>query len=180
MATSLNFFSSAFCPVSVWNLYLFCNSKNRFCSGESAKGNLQKKEEIFVRIFIQERLAAWLVSVKLSFDKRGTRLSGGWNAENVIKMFNMGTDLTKPFEYLLATGNLNSKTGMTIPVGNKYVFLIVRLLNIVCPSVHRSRHAAEHRPLCCSRQTQLYPLPVSLPLCAQRGRLRQNEDHFGA
>lgn len=53
-----------------------------------------------------------MVSVKLSFDKRGSRLSGGWTAENVMKIFNMGTDLTKPFEYLLATGNLTSKTGM--------------------------------------------------------------------
>lgn len=61
-------------------------------------------------------MAAWLVSVKLSFDKRGSRLSGGWSAENVMKIFNMGTDLTKPFEYLLATGNLNSKTGMAIRV----------------------------------------------------------------
>lgn len=55
-------------------------------------------------------MAAWLVSVKLSFDKKG-RLSGAWNAENVMKIFNMGTELTKPFEYLLATGNLSSKTG---------------------------------------------------------------------
>ena len=62
----------------------------------------------------QERLAAWLASVKLSFDKKGSRISGGWSAENVIKIFNMGTDLTKPFEYLLATGNLNSKTGQTV------------------------------------------------------------------
>lgn len=59
-------------------------------------------------------MTAWLVSVKLSFDKRGSRLSGGWSAENVMKIFNMGTDLTKPFEYLLATGNLNSKTGMAL------------------------------------------------------------------
>ncbi len=57
-------------------------------------------------------MAAWLVSVKLSFDKRGSRLSGGWTAENLIKIFNTGTDVTKPFEYLLATGNLHSKTGM--------------------------------------------------------------------
>lgn len=58
----------------------------------------------------QERLTAWLVSVKLAFDKRGSKLSG-LHAENLMKIFNMGTDLTRPFEYLLATGNLNSKTG---------------------------------------------------------------------
>lgn len=59
-------------------------------------------------------MSAWLISVKLAFDKRGSRLSGAWTAENVMKIFNMGTDLTKPFEYLLATGNLNSKTGMDV------------------------------------------------------------------
>ncbi|XP_028983272.1 DNA-directed RNA polymerase I subunit RPA2 [Betta splendens] len=63
-------------------------------------------------MFLKERLSAWLQSVKLSFDKRGSRLSGGWTAENVMKIFNMGTDVTKPFEYLLATGNLSSKTGL--------------------------------------------------------------------
>lgn len=55
-------------------------------------------------------MAAWLVSVKLSFSKKGSRLTG-LSAENVMKIFNWGTDLTKPFEYLLATGNLVSKTG---------------------------------------------------------------------
>lgn len=53
-------------------------------------------------------------SVKLSFEKRGSRLKGGWTPENVIKIFNMGSDLTKPFEYLLATGNLASKTGTAV------------------------------------------------------------------
>ena len=59
-------------------------------------------------------MSAWLQSVKLSFEKRGSRLSTVWTAENVIKIFNMGTDLTKPFEYLLATGNLSSKTGIVL------------------------------------------------------------------
>lgn len=59
-------------------------------------------------------MAAWLVSVKLSFDRRGSKLSGGWNPENIIKIFNMGSDVTNPFEYLLATGNLSSKTGMAM------------------------------------------------------------------
>lgn len=63
-------------------------------------------------------MAAWLVSVKLSFDKRG-RQGAAWTAENMMKMFNKGTDLTKPFEYLLATGNLNSKTGLVIKVKKK-------------------------------------------------------------
>ncbi|XP_054646633.1 DNA-directed RNA polymerase I subunit RPA2 [Dunckerocampus dactyliophorus] len=63
-------------------------------------------------MFLKERMLAWLVSVKLSFDKRGSRMNGGWSADNIMKIFNMGTDLTKPFEYLLATGNLSSKTGL--------------------------------------------------------------------
>uniref|UniRef100_A0A1A8I9F1 DNA-directed RNA polymerase subunit beta n=1 Tax=Nothobranchius kuhntae TaxID=321403 RepID=A0A1A8I9F1_NOTKU len=63
-------------------------------------------------MFLKERLTAWLVSVKLSFDKRGSKLSGAWTTESVMKMLNMGSDLTKPFEYLLATGNLHSKTGL--------------------------------------------------------------------
>ncbi|XP_069001311.1 DNA-directed RNA polymerase I subunit RPA2 [Embiotoca jacksoni] len=63
-------------------------------------------------MFLKERLTAWLVSVKLAFDKRACNLTGRLLNENVMKMFNMGTDLTKPFEYLLATGNLHSKTGL--------------------------------------------------------------------
>lgn len=64
-------------------------------------------------VFPQERMTAWLVSVKLSFDKRGSKVCArGWSTESVIKMLNMGSDVTKPFEYLLATGNLNSKTGV--------------------------------------------------------------------
>uniref|UniRef100_A0AAQ5YB35 DNA-directed RNA polymerase subunit beta n=1 Tax=Amphiprion ocellaris TaxID=80972 RepID=A0AAQ5YB35_AMPOC len=63
-------------------------------------------------MFLKEKLTAWLVSVKLSFDKRGSKLAAGCTTENVMKMFNTGSDLTKPFEYLLATGNLHSKTGL--------------------------------------------------------------------
>lgn len=57
-------------------------------------------------------MAAWLVSVKLAFEKKAARLNLAWSAENVMKIFNMGTDITKSFEYLLATGNLSSKSGM--------------------------------------------------------------------
>lgn len=63
-------------------------------------------------MFLKEKLTAWLASVKLAFDKRGSKLSGGWSPENVMKLLSMGSDLTKPFEYLLATGNLHSKTGL--------------------------------------------------------------------
>ncbi|XP_027863285.1 DNA-directed RNA polymerase I subunit RPA2 isoform X1 [Xiphophorus couchianus] len=63
-------------------------------------------------MFLKERLTAWLTSVKLSFDKRGSKLTGELSTENVMKLLTMGSDLTKPFEYLLATGNLHSKTGL--------------------------------------------------------------------
>lgn len=57
-------------------------------------------------------MAAWLESVKLACEKKGTRLNLGWSAEGAMKVFNMGTDVSKAFEYLLATGNLSSKSGM--------------------------------------------------------------------
>ncbi|XP_061634769.1 DNA-directed RNA polymerase I subunit RPA2 [Phyllopteryx taeniolatus] len=63
-------------------------------------------------MFLKERMSAWLVSIKLAFEKRGSRLRGGWTSVNVMKMFNLGNDLTKYFEYLLATGNLSSKSGL--------------------------------------------------------------------
>ncbi|XP_037533679.1 DNA-directed RNA polymerase I subunit RPA2 [Nematolebias whitei] len=63
-------------------------------------------------MFLKERLTAWLVSVKLSFNKRGSKVTGSWSTENMIRMLNLGSDVTKSFEYLLATGNLHSKTGL--------------------------------------------------------------------
>lgn len=59
-------------------------------------------------------MTSWLVSVKLAFNKRASRLNGGWTPENMMKLFNLGTDVTRSFEYLLATGNVTSKTGPSI------------------------------------------------------------------
>lgn len=59
----------------------------------------------------QEKMEAWLMSVKLVLDKRMQKLAE-LSAENLVKAFSRAPDLTKPFEYLLATGNLQSKTGM--------------------------------------------------------------------
>lgn len=58
-------------------------------------------------------MTGWLVSVKLAMDKRAQRFAG-LTSDNLAKIFNMGTDLTKAFEYLLATGNLVSKTGIVM------------------------------------------------------------------
>lgn len=53
----------------------------------------------------------WLVSIKIALDKRAQKTNVSINNENLLKIFSMGSELTKPFEYLLATGNLRSKTG---------------------------------------------------------------------
>uniref|UniRef100_A0A673I179 DNA-directed RNA polymerase subunit beta n=1 Tax=Sinocyclocheilus rhinocerous TaxID=307959 RepID=A0A673I179_9TELE len=58
-----------------------------------------------------EKMAGWFVSVKLSLDKRSQRV-GGLTSDSMTRLFNTGTDLTRAFEYLLATGNLQSKTGL--------------------------------------------------------------------
>lgn len=58
-------------------------------------------------------MAGWLVSVKYAMDKRSEKL-GALTGDTITKIFNKATDLTKAFEYLLATGNLQSKTGMKL------------------------------------------------------------------
>uniref|UniRef100_A0A673HXS5 DNA-directed RNA polymerase subunit beta n=1 Tax=Sinocyclocheilus rhinocerous TaxID=307959 RepID=A0A673HXS5_9TELE len=62
-------------------------------------------------LYIAEKMAGWFVSVKLSLDKRSQRV-GGLTSDSMTRLFNTGTDLTRAFEYLLATGNLQSKTGL--------------------------------------------------------------------
>lgn len=59
----------------------------------------------------QERLENWLQSVKFVLEKRTEKADININADSLMKAFNMTTDVTKSFEYLLATGNLRSKTG---------------------------------------------------------------------
>lgn len=56
-------------------------------------------------------MAAWLVSVKLACEKKAAKLNLCWSADSVMKIFNMAADISKSFEYLLATGNLSSKSG---------------------------------------------------------------------
>ncbi|XP_037663578.1 DNA-directed RNA polymerase I subunit RPA2 isoform X2 [Choloepus didactylus] len=63
-------------------------------------------------MFLKEKMEAWLVSVRIALEKKAQKTSVSVNTENMMKIFTMGTDLTKPFEYLLATGNLRSKTGL--------------------------------------------------------------------
>uniref|UniRef100_A0A672GJQ9 DNA-directed RNA polymerase subunit beta n=1 Tax=Salarias fasciatus TaxID=181472 RepID=A0A672GJQ9_SALFA len=81
-------------------------------------------------MFLKERMAAWLVSVKLSVDKRGSKLVSGWGAENMMRILNTGSDLTKAFEYLLATGNLNSRTGLGL-LQNTGLCVVADKLNFI-------------------------------------------------
>ncbi|CAL1577099.1 unnamed protein product [Knipowitschia caucasica] len=63
-------------------------------------------------MFMKERLITWMGTVKMSMEKRGSRLNTALTNESMMKILNMGTDVTKAFEYLLATGNLVSKSGL--------------------------------------------------------------------
>ncbi|XP_077463108.1 DNA-directed RNA polymerase I subunit RPA2 isoform X1 [Stigmatopora argus] len=81
-------------------------------------------------MYLKERMSAWLTSVQLTFEKRGGKVMGGWVPENIVKMFNKGTELTKPFEYLLATGNLSTKTGMGL-VQNTGLCVLADKLNFI-------------------------------------------------
>uniref|UniRef100_A0A2K5D6W7 DNA-directed RNA polymerase subunit beta n=1 Tax=Aotus nancymaae TaxID=37293 RepID=A0A2K5D6W7_AOTNA len=63
-------------------------------------------------MFLKEKLEGWLVSIKIAFDKKSQKTNVSMNTDNLMRIFTMGLDLTKPFEYLLATGNLRSKTGL--------------------------------------------------------------------
>lgn len=58
-------------------------------------------------------MAGWLVSFKRVLEKKSERL-GELTTNGLTKIFNMATDLTIAFEYMLATGNLQSKTGMKL------------------------------------------------------------------
>ncbi|XP_016417235.1 DNA-directed RNA polymerase I subunit RPA2 [Sinocyclocheilus rhinocerous] len=74
---------------------------------------IYRKELFFLPLgfALKEKMAGWFVSVKLSLDKRSQRV-GGLTSDSMTRLFNTGTDLTRAFEYLLATGNLQSKTGL--------------------------------------------------------------------
>ncbi|XP_069351215.1 DNA-directed RNA polymerase I subunit RPA2 isoform X1 [Eulemur rufifrons] len=63
-------------------------------------------------MFLKEKMEAWLVSIKMAFDKKAQKTNVSVNTDNLMKIFSLGSDLTKPFEYLFATGNLHSKTGL--------------------------------------------------------------------
>ncbi|XP_039594886.1 DNA-directed RNA polymerase I subunit RPA2 [Polypterus senegalus] len=63
-------------------------------------------------MFLKERMEAWLVSVKIAMEKKVQKTDVPLTSEGLMKVFNMGMEVTRAFEYLLATGNLRSKTGL--------------------------------------------------------------------
>ncbi|MGH0131111.1 UNVERIFIED_CONTAM: hypothetical protein FKN15_041994 [Acipenser sinensis] len=63
-------------------------------------------------MFLKEKMETWLQSLKIALDKKMQKSNITLNVESLMKLFNMGLDVTRPFEYLLATGNLRSKTGL--------------------------------------------------------------------
>ncbi|XP_020390740.2 DNA-directed RNA polymerase I subunit RPA2 isoform X1 [Rhincodon typus] len=63
-------------------------------------------------MFLKEKMEFWLQSTKLALDKKAQKGTIQINSENLMKVFNLVADLSRPFEYLLATGNLRSKTGL--------------------------------------------------------------------
>ncbi|XP_026551211.1 DNA-directed RNA polymerase I subunit RPA2 [Pseudonaja textilis] len=65
-------------------------------------------------MFLKEKMETWLHSVKLALDKKAQRSNVTITSENMIKILGMGIDLTRMLEYLLATGNLRSKSGRIV------------------------------------------------------------------
>ncbi|XP_030355304.1 DNA-directed RNA polymerase I subunit RPA2 isoform X3 [Strigops habroptila] len=103
--------------------YLLCMMTRKlyaFAKGECMEDNpdsLMNQEvltpgQLFL-MFLKERLESWLQSVKFVLEKRAEKADVSINADSLVKAFSLATDFTKPFEYLLATGNLRSKTGVT-------------------------------------------------------------------
>lgn len=112
-------------------------------------------------------MAGWLVSVKLAMDKRSEKL-GVLSMDTLTKTFNMATELTKAFEYMLATGKLQSKTGTKLVLqlaaliqsevqelmcGHRLLVCFIQffLKANICVFNPRSGHAAGLRTVCRGR-----------------------------
>ncbi|XP_075452458.1 DNA-directed RNA polymerase I subunit RPA2 [Ascaphus truei] len=63
-------------------------------------------------MFLKEKMEAWLFSTKINLDKKSQKKTLVLNTESIMKILGSTADLTKPCEYLMATGNLRSKTGL--------------------------------------------------------------------
>ncbi|KAG8550318.1 hypothetical protein GDO81_026649 [Engystomops pustulosus] len=65
-------------------------------------------------MFIKEKMEGWLLGVRINLEKKSQKTNVVLNADSIMKIFSFTADLTKQCEYLLATGNLASKTGLGV------------------------------------------------------------------
>ncbi|XP_056423537.1 DNA-directed RNA polymerase I subunit RPA2 [Hyla sarda] len=62
-------------------------------------------------MFLKEKMESWLVYARLTLEKRAQKTVFILNEENIMKIFGHTGDITSACEYLLATGNLRSRSG---------------------------------------------------------------------
>lgn len=65
----------------------------------------------FFFMFLKEKLEGWLVFIKIVFDKKVQKISVFMNIDNLMRIFIMGIDFIKLFEYFFVIGNLCFKIG---------------------------------------------------------------------
>lgn len=80
--------------------------------------------------FIKEKMEGWLLGVKMGLDKKAYKPSDALTTESLLRTFNRTSDLTSVFEYLLATGNARTKTGLGM-LQNTGLSVVADKLNFV-------------------------------------------------
>ncbi|XP_040285570.1 DNA-directed RNA polymerase I subunit RPA2 [Bufo bufo] len=65
-------------------------------------------------MFLKEKMEVWLLGAKLTLEKKSQKSVLSLSTENMMRIFSSTTDITAPCEYMLATGNMRSKTGLGI------------------------------------------------------------------
>ncbi|XP_022087163.1 DNA-directed RNA polymerase I subunit RPA2-like [Acanthaster planci] len=87
------------------------------CSADNADSPMNQEVLLAGHLYqmvLKEKMESWLQNVKLTILKKANNSASNFiltkaNLDNVLKTV---SDLTRPMEYLLATGNLVSKTGL--------------------------------------------------------------------
>ncbi|XP_033639510.1 DNA-directed RNA polymerase I subunit RPA2-like [Asterias rubens] len=92
-----------------------------FARGHCASDNLDSpmNQEVLLaghlyQMVLKEKMQNWLVGLRYALEKKATNAATNFilNNASVSLAVRAVSDLTKPMEYLLATGNLASKTGL--------------------------------------------------------------------
>ncbi|KAG9484200.1 hypothetical protein GDO78_009880 [Eleutherodactylus coqui] len=101
------------CMLGYMTRKLFAHAKNE-CM-EDNPDSLMTQEVLtpgqLLLMFLKEKMENWLIGVKATLDKNPQRCEV-FSSENLVRLFNWTSDLTKACEYLLATGNLMTKSGL--------------------------------------------------------------------